>query len=111
MAKSSSIKSVSELKAQLEDGKLYSRQEVATEVGCIWANVLEADREKRLDGITTYRGKTPVRMFTKDQIIAWRLSVENHTTRSDKKKLTIMDESELEELKKLLAGTKFESRL
>lgn len=75
------MKTVSELTQILETGKLYNRQEVSSIVGCIWQNVLDASRgeKAKLFGTLVKEGKVSTWYYDKEQILAWRRSVETRT--------------------------------
>lgn len=95
----------------------YNRSEVAELVGCKWANVMEASKPRkgkdgsvtpaRLKGELTQVGNQQVWLFTGQQILDWRESVETRKSATPQVKINLVDESDREELKKLLAGTKF----
>ena len=108
----SSIKTVDQLSKLLDKNKLYSRQEVAAVVGCIWANVLDAAKgsKPKLVGTLVQEGKVQTWKYTADQILNWRRSVEERTGKASGQRVVIAIESDedLAELKKLLAGSKFE---
>jgi len=109
---SSNIKSVSELEKVVVLDQLYSRQEVASLVGCIWANVLDASRgkNKKLFGELKKEGKVSTWMFTGQQVLDWRRKVESRTAGP---KFTISFETQKEldafvtEARKLFKDSKY----
>ncbi len=107
------IKTVAELEKIIEPKKKYTRQEIAAAVGCIWANVLDASRgdNPKLRGTLTTTGKVQTWLFTGEEVLRWRRSVEAHSSKGLKCVITLESASEIAELKALLKGSKFENRI
>ena len=106
------IRTVEELKGLLTADRLYTRQETATIVGCIWANVLDASRGEapKLRGKLILKGTVATWQFTGQDIVNWRAAVETRTSSGLKAVIVVADAEELAELRKLLAGSKFAGR-
>jgi len=103
--------SVAEL-GQIPD-RMYSRQEVATIVGCGWANVMESSKPKgpgklpALKGELVTVGKVQQWMFSKAAILNWRAGIGQAST-GLKVVVSLESEADVEELRALLKGTKFQ---
>ncbi len=105
--------SAAELAKSIDLSKEYTRQEVATMVGCIWANVLDASRgdNPKLKGSLKTIGKVQTWVFTGQQVLDWRKSVESRTGKGGLRVIIPLESAEeLAELKKLLAKSKFANR-
>jgi len=104
--------SVSIIKTRVVASKKYTRQEVARIVEVGWACVVEAAKEKKLQGTKETVNNIETWVFTAEQIIAWRSNVDARKVTGGMKQIIVLESTEeLAELQALLKGSKFESRL